>query len=39
MEAAVRSMRRPERAAGEGRHIEDDAETRRHLPRLAALFL
>jgi hypothetical protein len=39
MESAVRSMQRPEHPAGEDWDVEDDAETRLHLPRLAALFL
>ncbi|MFB4307392.1 DUF4240 domain-containing protein [Actinomadura sp. GTD37] len=39
METAVRSMRRPETPAGADWDVEDDDETRRHLPRLAALFL
>lgn len=39
METAVRSMRRPDRPAGEDWDVDDDAETRLRLPRLAALFL
>ncbi|MDL4821507.1 DUF4240 domain-containing protein [Actinomadura opuntiae] len=39
IETAMRSMRRPERPASEGWDVEDDAETRLRLPRLAALFL
>ena len=39
MESAVRSMRRPDRPAGEDWDVDDDAETRLRLPRLAALFL
>ncbi|MFB4297453.1 DUF4240 domain-containing protein [Actinomadura sp. NTSP31] len=37
-ERALDAMRRPERPAGEGWDVEDDAETRLRLPRLAALF-
>ncbi|MEU4821266.1 DUF4240 domain-containing protein [Actinomadura sp. NPDC023710] len=39
MEDAVRSMRRPEAPLGAGWDVEDDDESRRRLPRLAALFL
>lgn len=39
VEAAVRGMTRPEKPTGENWDVEDDDEMRRHLPRLAALFL
>ncbi|MFB4317736.1 DUF4240 domain-containing protein [Actinomadura sp. 21ATH] len=39
VEAGVRAMNRPDEPAGEGWDVEDDDAMRRHLPRLAALFL
>jgi hypothetical protein len=39
MQTAVESMQRPAVPTGEGWDVEDDDETRRRLPRLAALFL
>ncbi|SEG40478.1 Protein of unknown function [Thermomonospora echinospora] len=39
MEAALRGMDRPARAAGESWDPEDEDECRRRLPRLSALFL
>ena len=38
MEAASRALVRPTEPAGPTWDIEDDAENRRHLPRLSALF-
>ncbi|GII59045.1 hypothetical protein Pth03_74340 [Planotetraspora thailandica] len=39
VEAGVRAMDRPRRPSGEGWSMHDEDETRRRLPRLAALFL
>ncbi|MBO2457773.1 DUF4240 domain-containing protein [Actinomadura violacea] len=39
VETALRSMRSLEHPLGESWDVEDDAETRRRLPRLAELFL
>ncbi|MVZ99575.1 DUF4240 domain-containing protein [Actinomadura sp. LD22] len=39
MESALRAMKRPEHPVGDDWDVEDDEETRLHLPRLAALFL
>ncbi|MGX1270505.1 DUF4240 domain-containing protein [Streptomyces phaeoluteigriseus] len=39
LDAAVRRMRRPLKPAGDDWDVEDDAETRRRLPKLAGLFL
>ncbi|MFE7839177.1 DUF4240 domain-containing protein [Streptomyces sp. NPDC057474] len=39
LQAAVPDMARPDKATGDDWDVEDDDEMRRHLPRLAALFL